>query len=726
MKFTSRYLGLLLITLMAIPGNAQDAPFSWAFTTPDRPVPPAKDSLTHGHLVNNPIDAFIQKVLDRKKLTPVTRADRTTLVRRAYFDLIGLPPTPEQINQFVNNPSPKAWEELINELLEKPEYGERWARHWLDVARYADSQGFEGDNSIPNAWRYRDYVIKSLNDDKPYDIFVQEQIAADEIWPDNLDLDPKRVYLLSDQKKKHLEARIGTGFYNLNAQVHESALDAHRLQYETLTDWVDTTASVFMGLTMGCARCHDHKFDPLSQEDYFGMQAIFAPSEKQYLHLHTPMMRGDWHWLYPRRTAVEEAKRALKAFRATIAGLELTEAEKAQEQTLKDAIVNSVMLLPDNANSVPQEPFDILMTSPTATVLGHTHPKLLKPVHFLDRGELELPKHVVGAKLPKALAIATNSPSDLSNQFESRKALALWLTNGKHPLTSRVMINRLWQWHFGRGIVATPNDFGLMGAAPTHPDLLDWLASEFITRDWSLKEMHRLIMKSNTYQADSRTATDNNLAIDPENKYLWRMNRRRLEAEALWDSVHFTAGTLTNKLYGRPVVPSLSTDEMAALREKWHWPVSGDPSDHTRRGIYILVKRNFRFPMFEVYDAPLTELSCPQRDVTTVATQAQWTLNSPSVYKQAQHLAAVVLAKTGDNPEVWSAELWLRVLGRQISKAELAEILTLIKTLESDALKFQPDKETADLFKTITPARAAAYVHTCLALFNHNEFSFID
>ncbi|MBA62272.1 MAG: hypothetical protein CMJ76_07885 [Planctomycetaceae bacterium] len=726
MKSPSNRILILLIALLPISVCAQESPFSWAFTTPVRPIPPETDSLQHGHLVLNPIDAFIQQVLDQKQLTPVERADKTTLVRRAYFDLIGLPPTPEQINQFVNNPSPTAWEDLINELLEKPEYGERWARHWLDVARYADSQGFEGDNSIPNAWRYRDYVIKSLNDDKPYNIFVQEQIAADEIWPDNLDLDPKRVYLLSDQKKKHLEARIGTGLYNLNAQVHESALDAHRLQYETLTDWVDTTASVFMGLTMGCARCHDHKFDPLSQEDYFGMQAIFAPSEKQYLHLHTPMMRGDWHWLYPRRTAVEEAKRALKAFRTTIGGRELTESEKAHEEILKDAIVNSVMLLPDNANSVPQEPFDILMTSPTATVLGHTHPKLIKPVHFLDRGELEMPEHVVSAKLPKVLAAATDSKPELVNQFESRKELALWLTNNQHPLTSRVMMNRLWQWHFGRGIIATPNDFGLMGAAATHPDLLDWLATEFIARNWSIKEMHRLIMQSGTYQADSRIATDNNLAADPENKYLWRMNRRRLEAEALWDSVHFTAGTLTHKLYGRPVVPSLSTDEMAALREKWHWPVSGDPSDHTRRGIYILVKRNFRFPMFDVYDAPLTEVSCPQRDVTTVAPQALWTLNSPSVYKQAQHLAATVLAKTGDDPDAWSGEVWIRALGRQLSGNERAEILSLIKTLESEVMEFQPAEKIADAFKGIPSSRAAAYVHTCLALFNHNEFSFID
>ena len=719
---------LILVTLGSCLWAAEKPDHPWAFTAPKRHTPPGPEKLNKGALVANPIDAFIQRELAGKQLSSAPPADKYTLIRRAYFDLTGLPPAPDQIRAFIDNQSPTAWEDLIEQLLKSPQYGERWARHWLDVARYADSQGFEGDNSIPNAWRYRDYVIQSFNQDKPYNIFVQEQIAADEIWPDNLDLDPKRVYLLPESKQKHLEARVGTGFYALNPQVAESALDADRLQHETLTDWVDTTCSVFMGLTVACARCHDHKFDPISQQDYYAIQAIFARSQKQYVHLHTPMMRGDWHWLYPRLTAVEEARQALKAFRKRTAGRKLSEKEQQQNQQLRSAIVDRLMELPEKANSVPNEPFDILMTSPTATVLGHVHPKLLKPVHFLQRGELEQQKQVVKAAIPQTLAAATGHPASISKEFESRKELALWLTRPDHPLTARVMVNRLWQWHFGRGIVSTPNDFGAMGTAPTHPQLLDWLATEFVREGWSIKQMHRLIMKSSTYRAASTFASEHHLKTDPDNKYLWRMNRRRLEAEALWDSVHQTAGTLNLKMYGRPVVPPLAEDELAALREKWQWPVSGDPAEHTRRGMYILVRRNFRFPMFQVFDAPLTEVSCPQRDVTTVAPQALWTLNSPSVYRQARQLAALVLRTTQDNPEKWVSELWFRMLCRPITAGEKTETLKLLSTLETERAKRskEPLTDLPPELAKLAPVRAAAYIHVCLALFNHNEFSFVD
>lgn len=719
---------LILVTLGSGLRAVEKPDHPWAFTAPKRHTPPGPEKLNKGALVANPIDAFIQRELASKQLSSAPPADKYTLIRRAYFDLTGLPPAPDQIRAFLHNQSPTAWEDLIEQLLKSPQYGERWARHWLDVARYADSQGFEGDNSIPNAWRYRDYVIQSFNQDKPYNIFVQEQIAADEIWPDNLDLDPKRVYLLPESKQKHLEARVGTGFYALNPQVAESALDADRLQHETLTDWVDTTCSVFMGLTVACARCHDHKFDPISQQDYYAMQAIFARSQKQYVYLHTPMMRGDWHWLYPRLTAVEEARQALKAFRKRTAGRKLSEKEQQQNQQLRSAIVDRLMELPEKANSVPNEPFDILMTSPTATVLGHVHPKLLKPVHFLQRGELEHRKQVVKAAIPQTLAAATGHPASIGKEFESRKELALWLTRPDHPLTARVMVNRLWQWHFGRGIVSTPNDFGAMGTAPTHPQLLDWLATEFVREGWSIKQMHRLIMKSSTYRAASTFASEHHLKTDPDNKYLWRMNRRRLEAEALWDSVHQTAGTLNLKMYGRPVVPPLAEDELAALREKWQWPVSGDPAEHTRRGMYILVRRNFRFPMFQVFDAPVTEVSCPQRDVTTVAPQALWTLNSPSVYRQARQLAALVLRTTQDNPEKWVSELWFRTLSRPITAEEKTETLKLLSTLETERAKRskEPLTDLPPELAKLAPVRAAAYIHVCLALFNHNEFSFVD
>ena len=718
---------VLIFAALACGDDDREVP--WSFAKPQRPEVPARDSLKHGARIANAIDAFVLRRLEQQELEPAPMADRHALVRRAYFDLIGLPPSPEQVDTFVQDESPEAWLKLINHLLESKQYGERWGRHWLDVARYADSQGFEGDNAIPNAWRYRDYVVESFNDDKPYNIFVQEQIAADELWPDNTDLDPKRVYILATEQQKHLRARIGTGFYCLNAQVHESALDATRLKSETLTDWADATSAAFMGLTMACARCHDHKFDPIMQHDYYALQAIFASSSKANLPTFTPMEMGDWHGTYPRLTAVQEAKIALQVFRKRTAGRELTDAEQKERQRLRDAIVDRLMELPDNAGSVPHTPYANLMQIPTATVLAHDRRELLKPVHFLERGELSKKKHVVKPAIPRALATATSREPDVAAPFGSRKEFALWLTHSDHPLTARVMVNRIWHWHFGRGIVETPNDFGNMGVTPSHPALLDWLATEFVERGWSIKELHRLMMTSSTYRMSSRFGSQQHLEVDPDNKLLWRMNRRRLEAEALWDSVHATAGTINLKMGGRPVVPPLAEDEIAALREKWHWPISGDPAEHTRRGLYIMVRRNFRFPMFEVFDAPVTSVSCPSRDVTTVAPQALWTLNSPSVFNQAKHLAGRVVKEVGSDRNLWSQRLWKLALGRAISDEERADAASLLQSLVDQAEENEIGKTLEEIPESLKPVpqpEAAALIKLCLAVYNLNEFAFVD
>jgi hypothetical protein len=310
------------------------------------------------------------------------------------------------------------------------------------------------------------------------------------------------------------------------------------------------------------------------------------------------------------------------------------------------------------------------------------------------------------------------------------------------------MANRIWQWHFGRGIVATPNDFGTMGVPPTHPELLDWLASEFVDRGWRVKEMHRLIMLSSVYQQASTIAdcglrvgdlrNDNPQAaipsrqsVDPDNQYLWRQNRRRLEAEALWDAVHAMAGTLNTALGGRPVVPPLGEDEIAALREKWHWPVSADPHDQARRGMYILVRRNFRFPMFEVFDAPVTSVSCPARDVTTVAPQALWSLNNRSVFRRAQEFASRVVREAGERPEDWVDRAWLIALARPPSALEKQEALELMDALAGVAAepgRNGPTRLDAPTTapSNLPPERAAALAKLCLALYNLNEFAFVD
>ncbi len=296
--------------------------------------------------LKTPVDTFILAQLDAKGLKPTPRADARTLVRRAYFDLIGLPPTPEQVDVFVRDPSQEAWARLIDQLLDSPQYGERWGRHWLDVARYADSGGFETDIYYRNAWRYRDYVVKSFNDDKPYNIFVQEQIAGDELWPDDLGLDGN--YTIAPEKAKHLEALTGTGLYTLGPQVHESNMDGKKLRYETYTDWVDTTGAAFMGLTFGCARCHDHKFDPITQRDYYALQAIFAASKEIEYPIIDAMGIADFKQHYPRILAVEEARRALRMFDARIGGKQLSTEEQSERQGLLNTIANHVLALPES------------------------------------------------------------------------------------------------------------------------------------------------------------------------------------------------------------------------------------------------------------------------------------------------------------------------------------------------------------------------------------------
>ena len=718
-------------TLLAQDENPEQK-IQWSFQKPVRPSVPDRAGLQQGDRVQNPIDAFVLRKLQVQQLAPAPLADKHTLVRRAYFDLLGLPPTPTQVEQFVNDTSDEAWKHLIDVLLKSKQYGERWGRHWLDVARYADSAGFEGDDSYPNAWRYRDYVVKSFNDDKPYDRFVQEQIAGDEIWPDNLDLDPKRVYRVAPNQAVHFEARVGTGFFGFPPRVSESALDARRRHYETLIDWVDTAGSAFMGLTLGCARCHDHKFDAVTQEDYFAMQAIFTSSIEVDVPIMTPMEVQGWSYIYPRIVAVHEAKSAYQVFQQRTSGRQLTDQERAEEKRLRDTIVQKVMELPTKNISVPNTVYDPLVQIPKVTVLGHERPELIKPVHFLDRGELYRQRHQVDPALPAALAQTTGRNKAVPGPFGSRKELALWLTQPDHPLTARVMVNRIWQWHFGRGIVATANDFGANGVAPTHPELLDWLATEFVARGWRIKEMHRLIMTSNTYQMTSRFATEKHQQIDPDNRLLWRMSRRRLEAEALWDSIHATAGTINLKMGGRPVVVPLAADEIAALREKWQWPITGDPAEYTRRGLYILVLRNFRFPMFDVYDAPLNSVSCPQRDVTTVAPQALWSLNSPSVYRQAMQLASRVVKEGGKTPEEWIAKLWMIALARPIRDTEKREAIELLDQLATAAASRQVaargTHETAlpPGLAALPAEQASALAKLCLAVYNLSEFAYLD
>lgn len=649
------------------------------------------------------IDTFIDKRLEQEQLPAAGQASRHTLIRRASFDLLGLPPSLEQVEKFVHDSSPSAWESLIVELLASPHYGERYARHWLDVARYADSGGYETDILYRQAWRYRDYVVKSLNDDKPWDRFVQEQIAGDELWPDNLDTYGPGP--LSKTKERALEAHLGTGFFALGPQIHESNADAPLREYERLTDQVDAFGSAFLGLTLGCARCHDHKFDPLTQHDYYALQAVFSHSCDGERAIGSAMDLADLRQHYPRVQAVVQARRAYRLHEQTLAGRTPTADEEQERQRLLSAIGQRVLEIPEN--SAQGRPFDGLLEMPTALVLEHQRPELVKPVRLLGRGELSLAKERVDAGLPVSLAEATGVERDLPDGLTSRKELALWLTRPEHPLTARVIVNRVWQWHFGAGLVSTPNDFGRMGQPPSHPALLDWLTADFIEHGWSVKRLHRLIMTSRVYQRASDFGTERHLAADPENKLLWRAPRRRLEGEAIWDAIHAAAGTLTLEIGGPPVMPPITDEERSAMREPYRWQESPDSRQHSRRGLYVITYRNFRFPLFDVFDAPNNAVSVGSRDSSTVAPQTLWLLNHPIVWNQAQKLAARVLRESAAEESAQVDRLWRIALGRPPTESERRAAIAQLQSSEPSA-------------------RATTLSHLSLALFNHNEFVFID
>jgi len=757
-----------------VASHKESEPTWWSLRSPRRPlIPPVREDTQ----IRNPIDAFILEKLGEKQLKPAPDTDKRTLIRRAAFDLTGLPPKPEQVEKFLNDPSPDAYEKLLDSFMGSPRYGERWGRHWLDVVRYADSGGYETDEYFPNAWRYRDYVIKSFNENKPYDRFLQEQIAGDELWPDNLDLN-KDYYGIAPEKLEHMEAKVGTGLYTFGPEILEDLLDAPKLVNSRLTDWADTTGTVFMGLTVGCARCHTHKFDPISQEDYYRFQAFFAASQPVEIPVVTKMGIFHRNESYPIMLGIDEARRSyrlylsqlkeklvdltksefspkiLQAYEITeekrtpqekklalplILALksldenwedQLTLEEKEEKRKKLQKIGEAVLELPEKDHSHAVT-YDGFYDVPKASVLGHREPDLIPRVHVLDRGELDRKGEEVDASVPAIFHYLGNSENESSHVdgakvHHTRKQLALWLTRPDHPLTARVMVNRLWQWHFGHGIVRTPNDFGVRGDPPTHPELLDWLATEFVSSGWDIKAMHKLIMLSNTYRMTSRYSNLRNIEMDPENHFLWRMNRRRLEAETVWDTLHAVAGTINLKMGGRPVVPSLLEDELAGLPALFLWPVSADPDEHRRRGVYILSRRSFPFPMFRIFDQPDSSISCPSRDETTVATQSLWSLNNKIVLEQATELAKRLVNIDGESASTWVSNLWEITLGRFPSKDEKREALELMKIIENHGELANGWEKMPPVLEEIGPARSSSLIALCLTMFNLNEFLYID
>jgi mono/diheme cytochrome c family protein len=661
----------------------------------------------------NEIDRFIAVKLAEKGLRPAAEADRATLIRRLSYDLTGLPPTRAEVVEFERDARSDAYERLVERLLSSKRYGEKWAKHWLDLARYGDTGGFEQDPFLLYAWRYRDYVIDSFNADKPYDQFVREQIAGDELFEDP-----------SQQQ--------GTGFYTVgpNRDLLYKVEDINRV--ESLTDFTDTTASVFLGMTAGCARCHDHKYDPIPQRDYYRMQAIFAGFQKSRVFLHYNAARG---------YDLSEVSRQFKLFDigAEFAALKRPYVEKMRAERLgKLSAEIQAAFATDEENRTPQQkalhdahakevnptdaqvwavltPADVKRleklkdrlvglyanyapgpVAPGLTDVGREAPKTYLPVKGNPIGEEVRPG------FPTALGGGDISePEPTSATTRRRAALAEWIARKENPLTARVMVNRIWGHHFGRGIVATASDFGMRGAVPTHPELLDWLAGEFVARRWSIKAMHRLIVTSATYRQVSKPSAAA-MERDPENQYLSHFTRRRLEAEEIRDGMLLVTGNLNEQMHGRPVVPELAAEELYGMSQGVGnaWPVTTNREEHRRRSIYLLAKRTYRMPMLEVFDRPEGVLSCSRRESSTTATQSLSLLNS----KFTMEIAAL-MAERLTVPE----EIARQILLRELTPEELEVARTFVAKQER-------------LLGSAVAARRE-YVR---ALLNTNEFLYVD
>jgi hypothetical protein len=712
----------------------------WAFQKVVRP--PVAEIATSGW-ARNPIDHFIAAKLAEKGIAPSAETDRITLLRRVTLDLIGLPPTPDETKDFLEDKSPDAYEKVVDRLLASPAYGERWARHWLDLARYAESDGFADDLTRPNAWRYRDYVIKSFNQDKPYDRFIQEQIAGDELWPDSV------------------EARIATAF-NRHYSDQPDARFLFTRRQETLNDITDTVGSVFLGLTFECARCHDHKFDAILQADYYRLQAFFA----------NVVADDNVAILPPDKLTAYQAKRAAwlektKPVREKMEAI-LAERRKRNYDTSYDKYspdIQRILSTPDSELTPRERLIDYwanhsphLVAPDDALISGlkgekkkefEALKKELEQYKDLYPGDLPVgsamvdfsrdapPTHVLAGGVdtqpreevhPGFLTIldpndpTIDSPAD-ARSTGRRSVLAQWLASADNPLTARVMVNRLWHYHFGTGIVANPSDFGVMGFGPSNPKLLDWLSDEFVRTGWSVKKMHRLMVTSSTYRQSSAYRADA-AKLDSGNRLLWRFPRQRLEGEAIRDSALFVSGLLNQEIGGPSVSPPLPPN--ITKSKTWVWETTPSVEQQNRRSVYIFVRRNLRYPMLEVMDMPDTQTSCARRQNTLTAPQALTMLNSDISSGWAQGFGNRVLREAGADLQVQIERAYQLAYSRPPTPSEKDLALTFFNRHQGILAKRAAASEKlalpAQIPAGVGTEQAAALVDFCLMLLNSNEF----
>jgi mono/diheme cytochrome c family protein len=708
----------------------------WSFQPVQHPTPPTvKDTAW----VRNPIDNFILARLEEKKIRPSPEADRVTLIRRLSLDLLGLPPTPEQVEAFVNDPAADAYERLVDRLLASPHYGERWGRHWLDLARYADSNGYSID-APRQIWKYRDWVLDALNRDMPFDQFAIEQLAGDML--------PGAT----------VEQKVATGFHRNTPINEEGGIDLEQFRVESIVDRVNTTGSVFLGLTIGCCQCHDHKFDPVSQREYYQLFAFLNSVDEPKLELATPEQQRLRTTLLGRIASLEkrlkaldpittqilekwegglspEARAALPASVRTVLAIAPNGRNAEQEQILLNAYRNSRQTLHVVAGL--SDPFALTVNTHLlalrrdwerqVTDLEKQVPKTASTLVVQERKTPRMTNiHLGGDFTRKGAPVSPGVPAVLpplpQKDQQTRLDLARWLVDPANPLTPRVTVNRLWQAYFGLGLVETENDFGTQGQPPSHPELLDWLASEFVARKWSLKAMHRLIVTSATYRQSSRARPELQ-TVDARNRLLARQNRLRLDAEVVRDMALKASGLLNPTIGGPSVYPPQPKGVYSFTQVPREWKASVGP-DRYRRGLYTFVWRSAPHPALTVFDAPDGTSTCTRRNCSNTPLQALTLLNDQGFLEYAQGLTARVFREQqGDASRLETA---FRLCLARAPQAEERAILTRVLAQQRTAFAAAPAEARALLPGTlpegVRPEEFASWVAVARVLMNLDEF----
>ena len=708
----------------------------WAFQPVRRPVIPPGS--------RNPIDALLLAKLSDKGLSFAPLADKLTLLRRVTFDLTGLPPTPDEVDAYLKDTSADAYEKTVERLLASPQYGERWARHWLDVAGYADSEGGSVEDPVrPTAWKYRDYVIRSFNADKPFDQFIREQLAGDElVKPPYPNLTPT-----------DLDKLVATGFLRMAPDPSGvPGVDQKLARNQTIADTVKIVSSAFLGVTVGCAQCHNHRYDPIPQADFYRLRAILEPG------FNLPA------WKPPAAREVslytDEDKKKAAAVEVEATELDKVRVKKESEfieATFQKELVKLPMEMREKASAARKTPEakrtaeqkklmqehpslnvdsgSLYLYDPKAAaelkkqveaatalrakkpveqfvrVMTET-PTQVPPTFLFNRGDIEQPKdkiapgglNILDASLP------INVPDKATATTGRRLALANWLTDPKHPLTSRALVNRIWMHHFGKGLVPTPGDFGRLGERPTHPELLDWLAAEFMAKGWSVKHLHRLILTSTAYRQSSTHDLVKD-KLDADTRLLGRFPLRRLEAEALRDAMLAVSGKLNPKMFGPPV-PVVEDDAGIIIIGKPNRDAAyrlGDESvpagEESRRSVYIQVRRSKPLNVLDTFDWARVEPNCEARNSSTATPQSLMLMNGSFVMQQAEAFAERVKKDAGTDPSLQVARAWKLAYGAEVSEKEKAAALGFLKGFP------KPDKALAAF---------------CQALLSSNRFLYVD